>query len=91
MDKVFFTLEIDKILLLLTNKIKSLSGKKLISNIQVLPNKEKLVYEYNKLAEMINVVRIYRDLPLSSNILVKEAGHAYHVECAKALKKTLNK
>lgn len=72
MDKVFFTLEIDKILLLLTNKIKSLSGKKIISNIQVLPNKEKLVYEYNKLAEMINVVRIYRDLPLSSNILVKE-------------------
>ena len=51
--------------------IKSLSGKKIISNIQVLPNKEKLVYEYNKLAEMINVVRIYRDLPLSSNILVE--------------------
>ena len=33
----------------------------------------------------------YNPLKLKVNILVKEAGHAYHVECAKALKKTLNK
>ena len=33
----------------------------------------------------------YNPLKLKANIIVKEAGHAYHIECAKALKKTLDK
>ncbi len=33
----------------------------------------------------------YNPFKLKANILVKEAGHAYHIECAKALKQTLNK
>ena len=33
----------------------------------------------------------YNPLKLKANILVKEAGHSYHVECAKILKQILNK
>ena len=33
----------------------------------------------------------FNPLKLNANILVKEAGHGYHVECAKILKQKLNK
>lgn len=33
----------------------------------------------------------YNPLKINANILVKEAGHGYHCECAKTLKKVLNK
>lgn len=33
----------------------------------------------------------YNPLKLKANILIKEAGHGFHIECAKTLKQTLNK
>ncbi len=33
----------------------------------------------------------YNPLKINANIIVKEAGHGYHVECAKLLKKNLDK
>ena len=33
----------------------------------------------------------YNPLKMRANILVKEAGHGYHIQCAKLLKQALNK
>lgn len=72
MNNPFYTLEIDKILNLLEEQVHTLSGKKLIENMQFLPDKDRLILEYKKLDEVMAISRLYQDIPLNSHILLKE-------------------
>ncbi len=72
MNDVYSILEINKIIDLIKKNLKTKPGNDLLSTIKVFPTKEILIKEFEKLKEMYALITEFSDLPLSSEISMKE-------------------
>lgn len=72
MDKAYYILEINKILNLVQEKTKTLIGKEFSLNMSPLQNKKLVEEELKKVDETIKIIKTYKEIPLNSNILMKE-------------------
>ncbi len=72
MNDVYSILEINKIIDLIKKNLKTKPGNDLLSTIKVFPTKEILIKELEKLKEMYALITEFSDLPLSSEISMKE-------------------